>query len=201
MLANGPAARYSHIPMNDFIVLSCPCCAGQLRVTNDAERFACRHCGREHLVRRQGGAVNLVPLTKKLERVGRSMDRNASELAIKRLKEERKRIKRDVDGWRRDLWHAKQAHASARMFMQLGYGAGIAGLLVAICSFFAGQTGLGAVLLFGSGFGALIGGVNHLAIPGKAKELQRARRGLERVRDKLDECEAELDYHHDVVSV
>ena len=41
--------------MADFVTLSCPSCGGKLEVTRDIERFACAHCGREHIVKRTGG--------------------------------------------------------------------------------------------------------------------------------------------------
>lgn len=37
--------------MPDFVTLSCPTCGGQLQITKDIERFACGHCGNEHIVR------------------------------------------------------------------------------------------------------------------------------------------------------
>lgn len=74
--------------MPDFITLSCPACGGKLEITNDVERFACSHCGREHLVRRGGGAISLAPILDTLQRVEASTGRTASELAIVRLKKE-----------------------------------------------------------------------------------------------------------------
>lgn len=187
--------------MSDFITLGCPCCGGQLRVTADAERFTCRHCGRDHLVRRQAGHVDLVPVVKKLERITRGMDRNASEMAIKRLKDERKRLARDVDGWRRDLWHAKKDDRSARFWMLGSYITAGPVLLVSISALFAGLR-IGGLL--GLGLCAaivLVGAVKHLGLPVKARAVERARKGLNRARDELDDCEAELDYHYDVVQV
>jgi protein-arginine kinase activator protein McsA len=74
--------------MNDFITLTCPSCGGKLQITSDIERFACAHCGNEHHVKRSGGIISLVPLVTELRKVQVGVDRTASELAIKRLREE-----------------------------------------------------------------------------------------------------------------
>lgn len=74
--------------MADFVTLSCPSCGGKLEITNDVERFACSHCGREHVVKRSGGVVSLSPVVDALNKVGVGVDKTAAELAIVRLKEE-----------------------------------------------------------------------------------------------------------------
>ncbi len=61
---------------------------GKLEITNDVERFACAHCGREHLVKRSGGMVSLSPVVDALNRVGVGVDKTAAELAIVRLQKE-----------------------------------------------------------------------------------------------------------------
>jgi hypothetical protein len=72
----------------DFITLSCPSRGGNLQITNDVERFACAHCGSEHIVRRGGGIVALAPVIAGLKQVQVGVDKTASELAIKRLRDE-----------------------------------------------------------------------------------------------------------------
>jgi hypothetical protein len=74
--------------MADFVTLSCPSCGGKLQITNDLDRFACGYCGTEQVVRRGGGVVSLAPIVEVLKQVQSGVDRAASELAIKRLKEE-----------------------------------------------------------------------------------------------------------------
>jgi ribosomal protein S27E len=74
--------------MADFVTLSCPSCGGKLQITKDVERFACAHCGREHIVKRSGGIVSLSPVVDELKKVGVGVDKTASELAIVRLKDE-----------------------------------------------------------------------------------------------------------------
>ena len=74
--------------MADFVTLSCPSCGGKLEITNDVERFACSHCGREHIVKRSGGIVSLLPVVDALNRVGAGVDKTAAELAIARLQKD-----------------------------------------------------------------------------------------------------------------
>lgn len=72
----------------DFVTLACPTCGSRLQVTNDLERFACSHCGNEHVVKRSGGVVALTPGAEDVQRIRIGVDRAASELAIKRLRQE-----------------------------------------------------------------------------------------------------------------
>jgi len=74
--------------MKDFVILTCPSCGGKLQITSDIERFVCANCGNEHLVQRSGGIISLVPLVAELRKVRDGVDKTASELAIKRLREE-----------------------------------------------------------------------------------------------------------------
>ncbi|MCX6038647.1 MAG: hypothetical protein NTW99_12310 [Chloroflexi bacterium] len=74
--------------MPDLVTLFCPSCGGKLNITNDIERFACGHCGREHVVTRAGGIVSLSPVVEALKKVEVGVDKTASELAINRLQRE-----------------------------------------------------------------------------------------------------------------
>jgi ribosomal protein S27AE len=71
--------------MADFLTLSCPSCGAPLQVTDDIDRFACAHCGAEHVVKRGGGIVSLAPVVSVLRDVRAGVDRTASELALPRL--------------------------------------------------------------------------------------------------------------------
>lgn len=91
----GNAAAVPEKPPSDFITLACPSCGGKLEITPDMERFACKFCGSEHLVRRAGGAVSLAPVVEGLKRVESKFDqvlsgsdRIAAEQTIQRLKGE-----------------------------------------------------------------------------------------------------------------
>jgi hypothetical protein len=72
----------------DFITLSCPTCGGKLQITPDIDRFACAHCGNEHIVKRSEGTIAIQPLAESLGGLRRATDRTASEMALRRLSEE-----------------------------------------------------------------------------------------------------------------
>ena len=81
--------------MSEFVTLSCPSCGGELQITSDVERFACAHCGREHLVKRGGGIISIRPIVDGLVKVQAGVDRTASELAIVRLSKEIPTLEQD----------------------------------------------------------------------------------------------------------
>ena len=74
--------------MSDITNLTCPTCGGKLQITTDIDRFACSHCGNEHIVKRGGGIVSLSPVVEGLKEVRSGVDKTASELAIERLQKE-----------------------------------------------------------------------------------------------------------------
>jgi hypothetical protein len=92
--------------MSDFVTLTCPSCGGKLEITDDVERFACAHCGAEHLVRRGGGMVALQPMIDSLADVENGVDRLASEMAIVRLQQEIADIDQRID--KMDAEHDRQ---------------------------------------------------------------------------------------------
>jgi ribosomal protein S27E len=74
--------------MSDFVTLTCPSCGGRLQITADTDRFACSHCGNDHVVKRSGGIVTLAPVVERLSRIQRGTDNTAAELGIRRLRDE-----------------------------------------------------------------------------------------------------------------
>jgi hypothetical protein len=79
--------------MPDFVTLTCPSCGAKLEIGSDIEKFACGFCGNEHIVKRSGGIVALSPLIEGIKGVKQGVDKTASELAIKRLKDEIREIR------------------------------------------------------------------------------------------------------------
>lgn len=71
--------------MRGFVTLSLLSCAGNLEITDEADRFTRAHCGREHLVNRGGAVVILNPVVAELQEIQWGTGRTASELAMKRL--------------------------------------------------------------------------------------------------------------------
>lgn len=72
--------------MLNFIALECIKCGGTLRVSDDRERFTCNFCGTEHLMK--DGVVSLSPVMDVLKGVKGGVDKTASELAIRRVRDD-----------------------------------------------------------------------------------------------------------------
>lgn len=68
--------------------LACPTRGGKLHISPGHDRFACAHCGNEHLVKRAEGVIVLQPLAASLGGQRRATNRTASEMAVRRLAEE-----------------------------------------------------------------------------------------------------------------
>ena len=83
--------------MAEFVTLTCPSCSGKLKITNDVHRFACGHCGNEHIVKREDGIVAISVIVDKLGKIQHGTDKTASELAIKRLNVEIPELKRKIE--------------------------------------------------------------------------------------------------------
>jgi len=74
--------------MPTLVSLTCPSCGGKLQIKNDVDRFTCGYCGNEIIVERSGGAITFAPVVDGLKEVKTGVDKTASELAIRRLKDE-----------------------------------------------------------------------------------------------------------------
>lgn len=72
----------------EIIALTCPSCGAKLQITEDIERFACAHCGNEHIVQRSGGTIALKKVVERLNKLSTSVDRASAELALRRIKDE-----------------------------------------------------------------------------------------------------------------
>jgi ribosomal protein S27AE len=86
-----------------FVTLTCPSCGGKLEITPEIDRFACGHCGNEHIVRRGGGIISIVPVVEGLREVRAGVDRTASELAIIRLKQELAELNNTYTAYQREM--------------------------------------------------------------------------------------------------
>jgi hypothetical protein len=204
--------------MSDFITLACPSCGGNLAVTPDSERFACPYCRREHLVRRSGGHVSLVPIMERLERITEGVDRHASELAIQRLRKDRRAVKERInkqkdrigDG-RRALSRVEAELAGTRTqsIVLLALAAATGGGALGI--FLFGRTGFACfgvpLLLIGAVCG-LTGLSARFRIGRRIERIGQIRRSLDKdyeyldeLKDELDRIDEELDHHERVVSI
>ena len=83
----------SVLPLEDlmsleFITLTCRSCGGKLEIYPETDRFACGYCGKESVVQRRGGTVNLQLLEETAVNIQRGTDKTAAELAVRRLPKE-----------------------------------------------------------------------------------------------------------------
>lgn len=82
--------------MADYVTLSCPSCGGKLEISAEIDRFACGHCGNEHIVNRSGGIVSISPIVEGIKKVSSGVDATAAELAIIRIEKEISDLKRKL---------------------------------------------------------------------------------------------------------
>lgn len=121
----------------EAITLTCPSCGAKLQITNDLDRFACGHCGNEHIVKREGGIVSLRPIVESLKKITVSTDKTALELAINRLNNEIAELESKYIEFFDEMKRAKT--------MQAG---GVFGIIVGVLMFIGGISGNDSVLLF-----------------------------------------------------
>jgi uncharacterized membrane protein len=151
-------------PGSDFITLACPSCGGKLNITSSLERFACGHCGNEHIVRRAGGTVSLEPVMDKLNQISDNInsmgggisritavaEKQAAETAIKRLRgeiEEQKKRMATLEGNTATTW------------MIFGISAVVMALSIFVLILDGGETGILKAIFIP---GALLGGLMTL---------------------------------------
>ena len=195
-------APHDQPPANDFITLACPSCAGSLKITSDADRFACKYCGREHLVRRQNGILTVTPVLEKLDRIVSGVDRSASELAIPRLKRECRAIERRIaDAWDYiDSWKDFEGQKSSGA-ITTGVTIGAIGLVLSLCgaAFHWTVTVVGVVFTIG-----LCALAVFLSRPDKGRieeKVRKARMRIEDLEDSLPRRRKELRTHYDNVRI
>lgn len=106
----GPGSANSSARSSNFITLNCPNCGGKLEVTPDMERFVCKYCGNEHIVKHNGSDISLTPVLEGIKRVEQKFDhvligsdRIAAEQTIQRLKTEIVNLQKGCDHKRNEL--------------------------------------------------------------------------------------------------
>ena len=171
--------------MTNFISLSCPSCGSRLQITNQTEQFLCASCGNEYLVNRKGGIVSIEPVVEGLKEVKVGVDKTASELAIKRLKQE-------ITGLEKDLRNARGANIDE---VKTGFGMGFFGVFITVFGLWVsdgdapiiciGIFVLGAIMGFVMGFQALMNG-NQSAI--------------DSIKSRLSQKRKELRHHQNIVN-
>lgn len=177
--------------MSDYVTLSCPSCGGKLQITSDIDRFACAHCGSEHIVKRAGGTVSLAPLVQAVEQVRVGVDKTASELAIQRLSAELARLQANTDTVPIDRQPVLQYRRRGLVF-----GASIFVLTLLIAFVLTSLTSVSGQLLgICGGLGLLLGLLVFV------QYLARANREIEyQIDEYIARKRAELEKHRQIVS-
>ena len=102
-----------------IVSLKCTGCGASLDITPDLEVFTCTYCGARQMVRRGGGTVSLKPLEEAISRVQQGTDRTASELAVRRLREDLTAADRELQRLRDEF---QKADAGGQIVMFGGMG-------------------------------------------------------------------------------
>jgi DNA-directed RNA polymerase subunit RPC12/RpoP len=112
--------------------LKCANCAAPLQIKLEVSDFACAYCGVTQIVDRSGGTISLSLVADTLGRVERGTDRTASELALVRLKSERRRFDFDFELTERpgtDQYGSQQPPAVPERKRPTGFFSGMKGAL------------------------------------------------------------------------
>lgn len=175
--------------MTDFISLTCPTCGGDLQITKDIERFACAHCGKEHIVKRGGGIVALAPV---LENVSKGVDSTASELALVRLEKELADIK---PKYKKAKEEADKYHEEAQRRIPVVI-IMIITLLGGALIFILTDLTLLAMTIFVVGI-VLIGYTYHLYSKEFKASMDAALEEVKNLKEKQEKLQSDYQFHHD----
>jgi DNA-directed RNA polymerase subunit RPC12/RpoP len=181
--------------MADFVTLSCPSCGGKLEITDDVERFACAHCGREHIVKRSGGIVSLSPVVDAIRQVGIGVDKTAAELAIVRLKTE-------ISELQRQKLALLEAHPRPVRNVNWLIVIPVVFLLV-MCSIATSQSNTTNLVIFFSGIAIVIFVVWRLSVVHHRETVyweETIGAELKSINNQIAEKNVELQYNQKVVS-
>lgn len=175
--------------MTDFITLTCPSCGGDLKITKDIERFACAHCGKQHIVNRGGGIISIAPV---LENVSKGVDSTASELALIRLEKELAEIKPQL---KKAKENAKSLQDEAQRRIPALIGTIILLLSSILLFIFTNLSWLPLILLL-VGI-ALIGYTYHLHSKEFLDTLNEATENAQAFQEKYDLIKENHSFHYD----
>jgi hypothetical protein len=89
--------------MDDFIVLRCPACGGQIQVMDDLDKLFCVHCGTQLLLRKGADGL-LAPIkARELAASARLMEMQAAQLTADHLQNQIDQLKKQAEKIRHDL--------------------------------------------------------------------------------------------------
>ena len=148
--------------------------------------------------------VGIVPVLERLDRMGRTMDRQSSELAIQRLRQDRKKLQGLIEDWRAELHAAREDVSSASSKMtacSILIALAVAGLLIAL--FVEPLRSALCCVLLPAGAVCVPSGillaVQWSNLAGYRRAVTASARKLNDLYDRLEQCEKELASHERVV--
>ena len=168
--------------MPDFVTLSCPSCGAKLQINADIEHFACSHCGNEHVVKRGGGITSLTPVLEQLKHVSTGVDKTASELAIKRLRDDIEEIQSNMPNL-----------SNEGCLSKIAFGLATLGVLMALGGIFTGEAS--TIVL------AIIVGVAFIAVSVWLGSVEDKRKDaiLKPYRMQIAEKKRQMEAHEKIV--
>jgi DNA-directed RNA polymerase subunit RPC12/RpoP len=182
--------------MNPTVTLTCPTCGGKLEITSEIDRFACGYCGNEHIVKRAGGIVSLAPIVDGIKSVKVGVDKTASELALKRLKDEY-----DVLEKRKKELSYTPGNASSYLIAGGSMILLAAILLVMYVGLGAFDITLGFILIFGiGGFGGFLIYLYRGAKERDEQALKRFEKEKAELVSRINAVKTEIERHKKIVS-
>ena len=183
-----------------LVALKCPNCCGKLEVTSQMSDFACGYCGANVTVQRRGGTVSL-SLDEAFERVQVATDKTAAELALGRLTEELAKAERDRINVERETAAGvaeREATIARRLEGKMDRNFAVGVFVVAWIVFtiivkafksLEGASGIIGIVLAG----VVTIPVGAILLRGRAAQVQRLKREIEKVRRKGKEDLANVD--------
>jgi len=169
--------------MPEVFTLTCPTCGGKLQIAPDLDRFACAHCGNEHIVVKGTGTISILPIREDLHKIGTGVDRTASELALTRIEAEVRAVKSELS----DL---KSKYGAYSLFMVVGVlGIGCS-VLVPLLDFSAGNVLIALLLI-------VILGIPPILI--SRRTTARLKPQIDILTEKLKDLSEEYLHHRSIV--
>lgn len=170
-----------------ILTLKCPSCGADLEITSDMTSFACGYCGTQQMVQRRGGSVSLKLIGDAIARVQLGTDRTASELAIRRIREELTTVEAEHARLERVLADGDRITA----YWTCGF---IISVLTAICLLLSREW-------FGTFFAAGCATLAAFSIRNHVDTCTRLRTHTKgNIETRKRELKRQLQIHHEVVS-
>lgn len=192
--------------MTEITKLSCPACGGKIEVKENSDQFTCTYCGTHLQIEKSKGEIAVRPFIQAVKTMQSSMDRNASELAINRIKPELAALEAQRGLYLGEWNRLNAIHNSKVPNFKLWTKIFLWSLLGSIILFIIGVAidrmaiGLLAPCLFFGGIVALIINSNNSMLRKKSeKEYEKMSQFMIPLNDQIEKKYKELEKHKAIV--